>query len=118
MGFRLSYERFLELIIETNYLLIIFLIPVWFSYLFPTFNMFELGKLLVFPLMNIYRRKRYGAFNLLRSCIIMSSLLRSSGQTIIHRLQLMHCQAKFLMVFSFVPCCVATLSWSIVNVLV
>ena len=47
-NFRLTFERTLELIIETNYLLIIFLIPVWFSYLFPTYNMFELGKLLVF----------------------------------------------------------------------
>ena len=47
-SFKLTYGRILELAIETNYLLLIFLIPVWFSYLFPTYNAFELSKLIIF----------------------------------------------------------------------
>ena len=41
-------QRINEAALETIYLLIIFLVPLWFSYLFPTYNMFELSKSAVF----------------------------------------------------------------------
>jgi O-antigen ligase len=44
----LSYSRILEIAIETSYLLLIFLVPIWFAYLFPIFNMFEFSKLILF----------------------------------------------------------------------
>lgn len=43
-----TWPRVLGLAAETVYLLIVFLIPVWFAYFFPGFNMFELSKLAVF----------------------------------------------------------------------
>lgn len=48
LNFKLTGSHLLEIIIETIYLLIVFLIPLWFAYLFPNYNMFELGKLIVF----------------------------------------------------------------------
>ena len=41
-------QRINEVALETIYLLIIFLVPLWFSYLFPTYNLFELSKLAIF----------------------------------------------------------------------
>ncbi len=45
---KITKLRALELAVETTYLLAVFLIPVWFAYFFPSFNMFELSKLSVF----------------------------------------------------------------------
>jgi len=42
------FQRVSEAAIETIYLLLIFIVPVWFSFWFPTFNMFELSKLVIF----------------------------------------------------------------------
>lgn len=46
--FKISSFNLIEFLIEVNYLLIIFLIPVWFSYFFPTYNIFELNKIIIF----------------------------------------------------------------------
>ena len=42
------YKEILEILIEINYLAIIFLVPLFFAYLFPTHNIFELNKLALF----------------------------------------------------------------------
>lgn len=43
-----NWKETLEALIEINYLAIIFLVPLFFSYLFPTYNIFELNKLFLF----------------------------------------------------------------------
>lgn len=43
-----SSQTILATLIEVNYLTLIFLIPLWFAYFFPTFHMFEFNKLLIF----------------------------------------------------------------------
>ena len=45
-----SWIAILDMLIEVNYLTLIFLIPLWFAYFFPTFYMFEFNKFLVFRL--------------------------------------------------------------------
>ncbi|MHB8903622.1 MAG: O-antigen ligase family protein [Patescibacteria group bacterium] len=44
----LNGKDILNLLIEINYLAIIFLIPLYFSYLFPTYNIFDLNKIILF----------------------------------------------------------------------
>jgi len=46
-NFRLL-QKINEAALEAIYLLIVFIIPLWFSYWFPTYNMFELSKLAIF----------------------------------------------------------------------
>ena len=46
--FKFQLNGFLDLIIEFVYLAIIFIVPLYFSYIFPTYNIFELSKLVVF----------------------------------------------------------------------
>jgi len=41
-------QDILNLLIEINYLAIVFLIPLYFSYFFPTYNIFEFNKLILF----------------------------------------------------------------------
>ena len=48
ISLKITRARVLDLAIETTYLLAVFLIPIWFAYFFPGFNMFELSKLAVF----------------------------------------------------------------------
>ncbi len=48
---RLSWCEFLDTIIEANYLAIIFLVPLWFAYIFPTYHMFELNKMVIFRIL-------------------------------------------------------------------
>jgi len=45
---KLKVRDILDLLSETNYLAIIFLVPLWFAYLFPTFSVFELNKIILF----------------------------------------------------------------------
>ena len=45
---KFSFSRIFSILAEISYLLIIFLVPLWFAFVFPTFNMFELSKLLLF----------------------------------------------------------------------
>jgi len=49
--FKFQFNGFLDLIIEFVYLAIIFIVPLYFSYLFPTYNIFELSKLVVFKIL-------------------------------------------------------------------
>lgn len=46
-NFKLKKERVLDLLIEFSYLLVIFLVPLYFSVIFPTYNIFELSKLFI-----------------------------------------------------------------------
>ncbi len=41
----------LDLLIEFIYLFIIFLIPLWLAFLFPTYNIFELNKIVLFKIL-------------------------------------------------------------------
>jgi O-antigen ligase/Tfp pilus assembly protein PilF len=41
----------LDLLIEASYLAAIFLVPLWFAYFFPTYNIFEFNKLIVFKIL-------------------------------------------------------------------
>jgi putative inorganic carbon (HCO3(-)) transporter len=45
---RFSWCSVLGQLIEATYLATIFLIPLWFAYFFPTYNIFELNKMLLF----------------------------------------------------------------------
>ena len=45
---KFQFNRLLNLIIEFIYLVLIFIVPLYFSYLFPTYNIFELSKLVIF----------------------------------------------------------------------
>ena len=45
---KFQFNEFLDLIIELVYLAVVFIVPLYFSYLFPTYNIFELSKLVVF----------------------------------------------------------------------
>lgn len=45
---KFKFSELLDLIIEFIYLAVIFIVPLYFSYLFPTYNIFELSKLVVF----------------------------------------------------------------------
>ncbi len=47
----LNGREFLDLFIEFIYLATIFLIPLWFSYWFPTYNIFEFNKLALFQVL-------------------------------------------------------------------
>ncbi|MDD3778159.1 MAG: O-antigen ligase family protein [Patescibacteria group bacterium] len=51
LSWRFRGGRLLDLLVETSYLLLIFLIPLWFAYLFPTYNMFELSKIVLFKIL-------------------------------------------------------------------
>ncbi len=44
-------REILDLLIETTYLAAIFLVPLWFAYLFPTYNIFEFNKLIIFEIL-------------------------------------------------------------------
>ncbi len=46
-----SCREILDLLIEASYLAVIFLVPLWFAYLFPTYNIFELNKLVIFKIL-------------------------------------------------------------------
>ncbi len=46
-----SLTNILAVLIEVNYLALIFLVPLWFAYFFPTFHMFEFNKLIIFRLL-------------------------------------------------------------------
>ncbi|PIR95331.1 hypothetical protein COT93_03215 [Candidatus Falkowbacteria bacterium CG10_big_fil_rev_8_21_14_0_10_37_18] len=46
-----SGREVLDLLIETVYLSVIFLIPLWFAYLFPTYSIFELNKSILFKIL-------------------------------------------------------------------
>ncbi len=48
ISLKINKSRVLALAIETTYLLTVFLIPVWFAYFFPGFNLFELSKFAIF----------------------------------------------------------------------
>jgi putative inorganic carbon (HCO3(-)) transporter len=48
---KISGRAILDLFIEGNYLAVIFLIPLWFSYWFPTYNIFELNKIILFQVL-------------------------------------------------------------------
>ena len=41
----------LNLLIEADYLAIIFLIPLYFAYFFPTYNIFDLNKIILFKIL-------------------------------------------------------------------
>jgi len=47
-SFALKITKIINLLVELNYLIIIFIIPLYFSIVFPTYNVFELGKIFVF----------------------------------------------------------------------
>lgn len=51
LSLKFKGDKALDLVVETSYLLLIFLIPLWFAYLFPTFNMFELSKIVLFRIL-------------------------------------------------------------------
>lgn len=44
-------REILDLLIETTYLAVVFLVPLWFAYLFPTYNIFEFNKLIIFEIL-------------------------------------------------------------------
>ncbi len=46
-----SAREVLDLLIEASYLAAIFLVPLWFAYFFPTYNIFEFNKLIVFKIL-------------------------------------------------------------------
>lgn len=48
---RQSGRELLDLLIEFSYLAIVFLIPLWFAYFFPTYNVFELNKIILFRIL-------------------------------------------------------------------
>jgi O-antigen ligase len=50
-GTGISGREILDLLIEIAYLAVIFLIPLWFAYLFPTYNIFELNKSVLFKIL-------------------------------------------------------------------
>lgn len=45
------FREVLDLLVEASYLAVIFLVPLWFAYLFPTYNIFEFNKLIVFKIL-------------------------------------------------------------------
>ncbi|MFA5753759.1 MAG: O-antigen ligase family protein [Patescibacteria group bacterium] len=48
---KMSGREILDLLIEFTYLAVIFLVPLWFANLFPTYNIFELNKAVVFQIL-------------------------------------------------------------------
>jgi len=48
---QLSGQRLIEELIEVCYLAIVFLIPLWFAYFFPTYHIFELNKICLFQVL-------------------------------------------------------------------
>lgn len=48
---KISGREILDLLIEFFYLAVIFLIPLWFSYWFPTYNIFEFNKIILFKIL-------------------------------------------------------------------
>jgi len=48
-----SRKKILETLIEINYLAIIFLVPIYFAYWLPTYNIFELDKLVLFKILTL-----------------------------------------------------------------
>ena len=48
---RFKFKESLDLLIEINYLAVIFIIPLYFSVIFPTYNIFELSKFSVFKIL-------------------------------------------------------------------
>jgi len=47
---KLSGQNILNLLIEFSYLAIIFVVPLWFAYWFPSYNIFEFNKLIIFKI--------------------------------------------------------------------
>lgn len=47
----ISWQRLLAVLTEINYLAIIFITPLWFAYFFPTYNIFELNKTVLFRIL-------------------------------------------------------------------
>lgn len=47
---KLKAREIIDLLIEFSYLAIIFIVPIYFSIVFPTYNFFELGKLFFFKI--------------------------------------------------------------------
>ncbi len=45
---RLSLDAIIDYMIEINYLAVVFLVPIWFAFIYPTFNLFELNKIIIF----------------------------------------------------------------------
>ncbi len=48
VSLNVKLKDIINLLIEPVYLAVIFIVPLYFSYLFPTYNIFELSKLVVF----------------------------------------------------------------------
>jgi len=48
---RLSCRIVLDSLIEVTYLVVIFVVPLWFSYWFPTYNIFEFNKIILFKIL-------------------------------------------------------------------
>ncbi|MFA6994892.1 MAG: O-antigen ligase family protein [Patescibacteria group bacterium] len=46
-----SNKNILDLLIEFDYLAIVFLVPLWLAYWFPTHNVFEFNKLIIFKIL-------------------------------------------------------------------
>ncbi len=55
MQAKISYKKskILDILIEAVYLAVIILVPLYFSVVFPTFNVFELGKTILFHLLTL-----------------------------------------------------------------
>jgi len=48
---RRDIKEIFDILIEINYLAIVFFIPLYFAYLFPTYNIFEFNKLILFKVL-------------------------------------------------------------------
>jgi len=48
---KLKFQAILDLLLELNYLAVIFFIPLWFAYLFPTYGIFEFNKIIIFRIL-------------------------------------------------------------------
>lgn len=49
--FKFRGQKIIDLLIEFSYLAVIFIVPLYFSVLFPTYNIFELSKLFIFKIL-------------------------------------------------------------------
>jgi len=50
-NFKFRSQKIIDLLIEFSYLAVIFLVPLYFSVIFPTYNIFELSKLFIFKIL-------------------------------------------------------------------
>ncbi len=62
LKYRISWPGILDLLVETSYLAVILIVPLWFAYIFPTYNVFEFNKFLIFKLLVLI----LGFFSVLR----------------------------------------------------